>query len=586
MPPEPHALLTQMMYQGRSFSGKERNSAFLNMRDGRFATISAVSGLDFPDDGRAIALTDWDQDGDVDMWISNRNAPRLRLMRNETPGWNRYLSLRLVGDGVTTTRDAIGARATVYTENGRQMRTLRAGEGFLSQSSKWLHFGLGQSSNLERIVVEWPNGEAESFTVARPDVRYRLVQGTGRAVELEPVSADVGLSPRAQLPAPTSPAARIRLSHRVAMPRLAFKGFDGQPRLLPIGQEKPVLVNLWASWCSPCISELQGFGKNEARIREAGIEIVALTVEALDGMQQSASPDPEGVLEKIGFEFSAGWATSAIAQILQAWHDILLPMQKPLPIPSSFLIDGQGRLSAIYKGPVSVDDLIEDAAAIEGKQEPSEFSSSLLDGRVLDHPRLAEITQLDRSRTSYFIANLMLESNRLDEAVEHYREVLRLAPDFADGHYNLGISYLRMNQDEQAIAAFQRAIELAPSHANAHNNLAAVLVRVKRFDEAVAHYQEAVAIQPDFALAHFHLGNIYMERGELSRAEVSYRRAVAAQPDHMEALSNLGLSLARQGKPAEALQYFEKALGLQPDNFGVQQNLRRVRKDLESQGNP
>ncbi len=87
---------------------------------GRFANISAVSGLDFPDDGRAVALVDWDHDGDLDMWLSNRNAPRLRLMRNDTPTGNHYLALRLVGNGTTTNRDAIGARVEVVLGGGSE----------------------------------------------------------------------------------------------------------------------------------------------------------------------------------------------------------------------------------------------------------------------------------------------------------------------------------------------------------------------------------------------------------------------------------------------------------------------------------
>ena len=141
--------LGQMTVEGRSFSGNERNCVFLNTgafatADGRFANVSGVSGLDFPDDGRAVVLVDWDHDGDQDMWISNRNAPRLRLMRNDSPGSNHYLVLRLQGNGKTTNRDAIGARVEVVmageqsgAENApRSVKTLRAGEGFLAQSSK------------------------------------------------------------------------------------------------------------------------------------------------------------------------------------------------------------------------------------------------------------------------------------------------------------------------------------------------------------------------------------------------------------------------------------------------------------------
>ena len=184
------------MFTGRSFSGRERNCFFLNTGDnpaaqGRFANISAVSGLDYPDDGRAVALVDWDHDGDLDMWISNRNAPRLRLMRNEFPTGNNFLMLRLEGNGKTTNRDAIGARVEVVYENvgskaphPKSIKTLRAGEGFLAQSSKWIHFGLGDTDAIKMVTVRWPGGELEQFTGIAANHRYRLVQGSGVAKDI------------------------------------------------------------------------------------------------------------------------------------------------------------------------------------------------------------------------------------------------------------------------------------------------------------------------------------------------------------------------------------------------------------------
>ena len=137
-----------MMRRGRSYSGRERNCVFLNTAkpDGSFANISAASGIDFPDDGRALVTTDWDHDGDLDVWISNRNAPRLRFFRNDVPIDNHHLTIRLQGTAPTTNRDAIGARVKVIIAGSQPLiKTLRAGESFLSQSSKALHFGLGRA---------------------------------------------------------------------------------------------------------------------------------------------------------------------------------------------------------------------------------------------------------------------------------------------------------------------------------------------------------------------------------------------------------------------------------------------------------
>ena len=80
--------LNRLLQQDRSFSGHERNCAFLNSGNGQFVDVSAASGLDFADDGRAVGLVDWDFDGDIDFWIANRSAPQLRFLRNDDQGEN------------------------------------------------------------------------------------------------------------------------------------------------------------------------------------------------------------------------------------------------------------------------------------------------------------------------------------------------------------------------------------------------------------------------------------------------------------------------------------------------------------------
>ena len=134
------------MKQGNSFSGKERNCAFLNLGDSQFANVSSVSGLDFIDDARGLAATDWDRDGDVDLIFANRTAPRLRYMQNEYAGNHQFISVGL--EGRQSNRDGIGARVTVTQGEGNPVsKTVRAGSGFLSQSSKRLTFGLGAANN-------------------------------------------------------------------------------------------------------------------------------------------------------------------------------------------------------------------------------------------------------------------------------------------------------------------------------------------------------------------------------------------------------------------------------------------------------
>ena len=165
------AAINALIVQGRTLSGRERNCAFLNTGGPQFADVSAASGLDFQDDSRAVAIVDWDFDGRQDLWTTNRSGPWLRLLRNQCQTDHHFLAVKL--QGTQCNRDAIGARVEVVlkTDGGEQraegggghfasrisdpaspnipatrlIKTLRAGEGFLSQSSKWIHFGLGQS---------------------------------------------------------------------------------------------------------------------------------------------------------------------------------------------------------------------------------------------------------------------------------------------------------------------------------------------------------------------------------------------------------------------------------------------------------
>ncbi|NNC88288.1 MAG: CRTAC1 family protein, partial [Akkermansiaceae bacterium] len=246
----PGSDLSRMMREGASFSGLERNCVYLNTgaspgARGRFANISAVSGLDFPDDGRAVALVDWDRDGDLDLWISNRSAPRLRLMRNDQPGEHHFLALRLEGNGTSTNRDAIGARVEVKLAGDHRplIKSLRAGEGFLAQSSKWLHFGLGSEDAIAQITVHWPGGGAERFTDISANRRHHLVQGAGMAAEVTLPAPSSPLAPAEQHPLPATTVARIPLVELLPLPRLSYDEFDGTERELPLRNDRVLLVN-------------------------------------------------------------------------------------------------------------------------------------------------------------------------------------------------------------------------------------------------------------------------------------------------------------------------------------------------------
>jgi peroxiredoxin len=349
----------QLIDQGNSFSGREPNCAFLNLGDGTFATVAALSGFDFPDDARSLALTDWDGDGDLDAWISNRTAPMLRFLRNDTRGGE---SLRLFLEGTSCVRDAAGARVEVRLKGQLDrpiVRTVKFGEGYLGQSSRWLHFGLGKGAEIASVKIIWPGGKIEEIPNLRPGSSVRIKQGAAPKIEACSTTA------APEEPAPLSPrsaalAGGVTLFQPVLFPPLPSQTPEGKPWQVEPANA-PLLVNVFASWCPDCAKELAAWRDAAGQIQSAGLKIALLSADGRDTAHQTTPDGAWAWLKKERIPFAAGVLTDEAFRRLTIQHRLLFGAVVSLPIPTSFLIDAQGRLTAIYRGPVSIDRVLRDA---------------------------------------------------------------------------------------------------------------------------------------------------------------------------------------------------------------------------------
>jgi len=124
---------------------------------------------------RGCAFGDFDNDGDMDVLIMNRNAPP-SLLRNDTPKRNHWIKVRL--EGTKSNRSAIGARVVVHYGERLQVQCVTSQASYLSSHDPRLHFGLGQVQTVD-IEVCWPNGTREELNKVASDQLVSIREGSG-----------------------------------------------------------------------------------------------------------------------------------------------------------------------------------------------------------------------------------------------------------------------------------------------------------------------------------------------------------------------------------------------------------------------
>jgi hypothetical protein len=157
----------------------QRKVVYVNRGKGRFEDVTEQLGAPAttPRPARGAAFGDIDDDGDVDIVVSNVNAPP-DLFRTDTDAGRHWLLVKLTG--TTSNRSAIGARVGATAGGLTQWQEVRGGGSYISQGDLRAHFGLGAASKVDRLWVRWPNGLEEEWRDVAADQIFILREGTGR----------------------------------------------------------------------------------------------------------------------------------------------------------------------------------------------------------------------------------------------------------------------------------------------------------------------------------------------------------------------------------------------------------------------
>jgi enediyne biosynthesis protein E4 len=135
---------------------ERQSNCFFYKKDGQYQDIASSFGAELQDGGRSIAEIDFNNDGASDFVISNMKKSAT-LLRGNYKGINKWIGLDL--QGTRSNRDAIGATITAEFNDGKVFKQVMPTNGYHSQSTKRIKFGLKESSILNQITIRWPSGQ-------------------------------------------------------------------------------------------------------------------------------------------------------------------------------------------------------------------------------------------------------------------------------------------------------------------------------------------------------------------------------------------------------------------------------------------
>ena len=548
---------------------------YLNTGDGQFSDISAITDFDYPSDSRGQAFTDWDGDGDLDLWQANRNAPRLRFLLNQTPQNERSLQIRLVGQ--TCNRDAIGARVRIQLASGKRLlRTLRAGEGYLSQSSKVLIIGLAENDTIISVTVLWPGGTEDTFSDIHPGDKLVLTQGLSLQRSLTAPRV-VTASPAVAAAAP--PLSTRLIPHRkLALPSLPYTTSQGESQDAALAKHT-TLVLLWASWCQPCLHEIQQLTSSLKALKKADVHVLLVNTD-----------DPAQWANEAPTSFQQGHASAAFLDA----YDVLqrsIPARARVPaLPSSFLVSNASELLALYLGPINVNTVIKDAHLRAVDDRIYRDRAVPFKGRWLIQSLPADLVA---------IPNRLLELGQPAAAIDYLdrhasRESVKMEPELTCRAYvHASNQFVQANDLQSAKHALIRALQYQPRHFQARVSLAQIHETLGEITQAITQYREILLLDPNHfpsmnSLA-WHLATAAdaTKRNPAEAEQLALRLCQSIDFSASEPLDSLAAAQAAAGKFSEAIATASRGLQLATDaqQSGVAQRIRE-RLTLYRAGKP
>ena len=502
----------------------------------RFVNISDTAGEVFthPWAARGAAFGDLDNDGDIDIVVTDYHAPA-HFLRNQGGNRNHWIGLDL--RGTKSNRDAVGAQVRLTSASGKvQYAMVSTAGSYLSASDRRVHFGLGQEQTIREIRIQWPSGIQQIVADPKPGQILKITE-----------TAQASSPPPLQLPSANSDAQQkfelgisLAKQNRNAEAIRAFsEAIRGNPDLTEAHFSLGVLL------------ARQG-KETHAEAMQQFLEVLRLNPQDVD-----AHVNISNLLE------AEGDLTASVGAMQKA---ATFAIEKT----ELYIILGQKQDKA-GQYPQAAESFRE---ALKSGRPLARAHFGL--GMALKHLRrydeaIPEFETVLRLNPQDPIAHfelgwLLAEQGRPADAAGQLEEAARLQPGMAEAYSELGRVYRDLSRPRDSEAAFQKAVQLKSDQVTALYGLARNAKDPENSRELFAKIRDLKARSQESGQAdEFNAQGVrFMAQGRLDDALAAFRKALQNNPGFALAAYNEGVVLAHKGQMREAAEAFRTAIRLRP----------------------
>ncbi len=529
----------ELVEAGDPFPFHEPNQLYRNLGKGHFEEVSskeAGSPFELSELSLGAAVGGGDNDGDVDVFVTNNNGP-VRLLLNTGKDGNHWVGLRAVAG--KPSRDQLGVRLEVMRSGATPLfRHVHTDGSYLSSRDPRVLVGLGQSREPVKVRVKWVDGAQEEFGGLEVDRYHTLEKGKGR-----PFGAKISTLPRPPLGELSSTAERQVKAHQALVAQR--QGQSGTDR-------ESIVENL----------QKLAFLYHTYSFSSAALEVYEEVLRW--------QPDHFRALYFGGVLAFHGDPSRAERWLEEAGK--IRPDYLPISIKRGELLIQRGQFAEARELLGEVVKEKPEAAAAHSLLGQIHLSHGEAQGAANRFEKVLAL-QPQATKTFYSLASAYRMLGRREEArdllgrpgrgsiilLDPEMEILETLNLSSRYHLDRCTDELEVQRPREAMKACLRSLDLNEDNPTTRINLGVAMARAGLVDAAMAEYREALRIDPTSATAEFSLGALLARVNRFAAAEVHYRRSLDLDPEGGAVHLNLANTLRAQRRCGEAVAHYLKA---------------------------